>query len=1053
MHRRSGLILAGLMVVIGLAFLLSQPFSANAQECISTSSVVRVSVASDGTQANGASSVPLVSGDGRYVAFWSDASNLVADDTNGISDLFVHDRQTGQTTRVMVFSDYGLYNLSLSANGHYLVFESYDPNLVPSDTNETSDVFVYDWQTQAIERVSVASNGAEGNTNSIFPSISSDGRYVTFWAADSNLVPNDTNEAADIFVHDRQTGQTVRVPANSLDSMAHFQANFPRMISADARYVAFSTLADNLVAGDTNEMQDVFRYDLQTQQAVRVSVKPDGSQRIGNSTFLGMSADGRYIVMSSGDDVYGILELYWHDMETGETQRVDVASDGTPANDGATFINLSDDGRYVYFESWATNLIPGDSSYTSDIFAHDLQTGQTTRLFSGSNFYSSGLVVSNDGRYMAFSWQADNLILSDNNQVADIFVGSIEPAATCFAFARTNTPTYTLTPSNTPTITPSPTPTFTPIPVSYCAAQPPITWMPMGVNGVQPNKVSYAGTPALSADGRYIAFSSYASNLVASDTNNDMDVFRYDRQSGQTTLVSVAASGAQAVGLSGHASISADGRYIAFESDASNLVANDTTVGRSEDVFIRDMETGQITLVSQGITGMPVSGYSPQISANGRYVVFISKATNLIEGDTNNQIDVFVRDLQTGEVSRVSVSSNGTQADGMSYPPSISGDGRYITFMSVATNLTLGDWNNLSDIFLHDRETKQTKMVNFGGGTSSDHPQISANGRYIVYETWTSKIVAGQRRYAYIIYLYDRLTTRTKEVSITPDGSFPDGNSLYATISSNGRYIAFYSEATNLLLGDTNQKSDLFVYDQLMGKMARLSIAADGTQANNSSYDASFGAYGAVVFDSSASNLVSNDTNNTSDLFFISDVNCLLQANELSPTEEATPEITPTIEVTPEATATSEVTPEATTTAEATPEATATVEVTPEVTAVVTLEMTPEVTATAEVTPEVTPTVAPTSLPNAVPQIHVFTQQPITLTWNRITWAAQYHLQVDTDKAFGNAQDFTTLDAATLEWQISNLSPNTYHWRVQALDANGKAGGWSAVESFTIGWP
>jgi|GEM_PF-1585857 len=258
------LVLVGaiLVLLIAMGRPPAGPPPANASHGGSWHVVQRVSVASGGTQGNGDSGCPSISADGRYVAFQSYASNLVPGDTNGTWDVFVHDRLTGQTTRVSVASDGTQGNgdsecPSISADGRYVAFASLASNLVPGDTNGTWDVFVHDRLTGQTTRVSVASGGAQGNSGSWCPSISADGRYVAFQSYASNLVPGDTNGVLDVFVHDRLTGQTTRVSVAS-DGTQGDSYSFGSSISADGRYVAFSSLASNLVPGDTNDKPDIF---------------------------------------------------------------------------------------------------------------------------------------------------------------------------------------------------------------------------------------------------------------------------------------------------------------------------------------------------------------------------------------------------------------------------------------------------------------------------------------------------------------------------------------------------------------------------------------------------------------------------------------------------------------------------------------------------------------------------------------------------------------------------------------------------------------------------
>jgi len=318
-----------------------------------TGQTERVSVASDGTQGNGGSAFPSISADGRYIAFISDATNLVPGDTNDSRDVFVHDRQTGETVLVSVASDGTQANArsgdpSISADGRYVAFPSWASNLVPGDTNNTGDILVHDRQTRQTTRVSVASDGTEGDGWSGDPSISADGRYVAFGSGARNLVPGDTNNTDDIFVHDRQTGQTTCVSLTSEGAQGDKHSTFPS-ISADGRYVAFRSDATNLVPGDTNDLDDIFVHDRQTGQTTCVSVASDGTQGERGSRSL------------------------WVD-----------ASTGAPEVFGSRSPSISADGRYVAFESDAINLVPDDPNYWDDIFVHDQQTGQTTRVSAPS---------------------------------------------------------------------------------------------------------------------------------------------------------------------------------------------------------------------------------------------------------------------------------------------------------------------------------------------------------------------------------------------------------------------------------------------------------------------------------------------------------------------------------------------------------------------------------------------------------------------------------------------------------------------------------------------
>jgi Tol biopolymer transport system component len=380
-------------------------------------------------------------------------------------------------------------------------------------------------------------------------------------------------------------------------------------------------------------------------------------------------------------------------------------------------------------------------------------------------------------------------------------------------------------------------------------------------------------SPSISSDGRYVAFESWASNLVAGDTNIVKDIFFHDTVTGETSRVSVDSSGNQGDRWSWYPSISSDGRYVAFHSSATNLVAGDTN--GAWDVFVHDTVTGETTRVSVDSSGKQGDGvsYNPSISSDGRFVAFRSYATNLVAGDTNGAWDVFVHDTVTGETSRVSVDSSGNQGDGHSASTSISSDGRYVAFDSEASNLVAGDTNGAADIFVHDTVTGVTSRVsvdssgNQGDGSSWD-PSISSDGRYVAFQSLATNLVAGDTNGVYDVFVHDTVTGVTSRVSVKSSGKQGNSVSYSPSISSDGRYVAFQSYASNLVAGDTNGAYDVFVHDTVTGETSRVSVDSSGNQGNHYSWSPSISSDGRyVAFDSEASNLVAGDTNGAYDVF------------------------------------------------------------------------------------------------------------------------------------------------------------------------------------------
>ena len=340
-----------------------------------TDTIERVTIAVDGSQANGHCDSPSISDDGRYVAFSSYASNLVPGDTNGRSDIFIYDRQIDAIERVSIGFDGSQTNgdsggISISGDGRYVAFWSLANNLVPGDTNGHADVFLYDRQTDLIERVSVAADGSQGDQSSYVPSISDDGRFVAFHSYASNLVPGDTSGDCDVFVYDRQTDSIERVSVAANGSQANVASYCPS-ISADGRYVAFYSHASNLVPGDTNDCIDIFTYDRWTDSIERVSLASDGSQADEGSYAPSISADGRYVAFTSDAgnlvprDPNGGNHILVYDRQTDT-----IHSQGTGC---CSLPSISANGRYVVFNSWATNFIPealpGENIYVTQTAA------------------------------------------------------------------------------------------------------------------------------------------------------------------------------------------------------------------------------------------------------------------------------------------------------------------------------------------------------------------------------------------------------------------------------------------------------------------------------------------------------------------------------------------------------------------------------------------------------------------------------------------------------------------------------------------------------------
>jgi Tol biopolymer transport system component len=403
---------------------------------------VRVSVSTTGAQGDQYADGPALSGNGRFIAFHASSANLVPGDTNGVEDVFVRDRRSGVTRRVSVTSK-GLQGNAASAepaispDGRFVAFHSQASNLVPGDTNDADDVFVHDLRLRTTRRISVSSAGLQGDRESGWPAMSPDGRFVVFCSWATNLVARDTNGSSDVFLYDLRSRTTRRVSVSSTGAQATGQ-NEGAAVSAGGRYVVFWSTASNLVRRDTNGMVDVFVRDVRTGTTTRVSVSDTEQQAASDkptfgSSYAGISADGRWITFVSSasnlvrGDTNRLEDAFVRDRRRGTTTRISVSSRRTQADGYSYQTKITPSGRYVVFGSAASNLVPGDTNAVQDVFVHDLRTGRTTRdsvTARGTQANDTSLepAISADGRHVGFSSLATNLIPGDTNDRPDVFV-------------------------------------------------------------------------------------------------------------------------------------------------------------------------------------------------------------------------------------------------------------------------------------------------------------------------------------------------------------------------------------------------------------------------------------------------------------------------------------------------------------------------------------------------------------------------------------------------------------------------------------------------------
>ena len=391
----------------------------------------RVSVSSSEAQSDGPShGSSALSADGRFVVFTSEASNLVAGDTNGVGDVFVRDLSDATTRRVSVSSAErqgsggSLGGVAISPTGRYVAFTSTASNLVAHDTNGNADVFVRDLVRGTTRRVSLTDGDRQSSLGGSDPAISSDGRYVAFGSYSGNLVRHDTNHHRDVFVRDRSKATTRRVSVTSAERQVYLGGNAPA-ISAGGRYVVFVSDSRSLVENDTNKARDVFLRDRSTGTTRRVSLSGTGGQLAAYSHGpASISAGGRYVAFVNGGAVLV------RDRTAGSTENVATgngAVGGARDTDSAP-VRISGDGRYVVFTSFAP-LVPGDTNSRDDVFLRDRRAGTLERVSVSSagtegHGHSRTGAISQDGRLASFFSEASDLVLGDTNAGDDVFTRS-----------------------------------------------------------------------------------------------------------------------------------------------------------------------------------------------------------------------------------------------------------------------------------------------------------------------------------------------------------------------------------------------------------------------------------------------------------------------------------------------------------------------------------------------------------------------------------------------------------------------------------------------------
>jgi hypothetical protein len=720
---------------------------------------------------SGDSITPIISADGRYVLFASTANNLVVIGTHqpipavapSPLNVYLRDRVSAMTTLVSVNSaatgggNDNSWPISISTNGQFVLFESAASNLVSADTNKVTDVFVRDLINGQTFLVSVNTNGLAGNRESSGSAMTPDGRYVAFISRATDLVPSDTNGIPDVFVLDLQTSNTVFVSVGALAAPASAQPSIISPdISSDGRYVLFTSVGTNLVPGvqTTNELYlrdlvagtTAWASSAATQAVWNVFAKTNPA----SFNYI-LSRDGRFVSYEAApltaNGTTGIILRY--DALTDLTDIVQTNALSLPLGNNRN-LDMTPDGRFVAFIA-STNGPPGTKS---SVYVWDAQSGATTLASADlngqvpSNSICAWPVLDSTGQYVAFLSAGSGLVTNTVSSDFHLYRRDLQAGSTILLDSDTNNSGALL---NT-----------TPI-------------------------------PSVSADGQLVAFESVDARLVPRDPNRSLDVFVRNIGSNSTELVSVRAAhlpsnSPNAPNTLSLFSVNSDGRFIAFSTDSENILPNDTNGCR--DVVVRDLLLGTNLLVSASTNNLPANNFStgPVISGDGRFVAFTSAATDLVPGDSNKSLDVFVRDLQTGLTTLISVKTNSSGPGNKdSFSPLISTNGRFVLFHSAATDLGAGSFTGGDNLFLRDRQSGTTTPLTAGGAFFA---ALTPDGRYIAFNGNLGAPTGVGPLYVWDTQSSKRIYTNSSSPGPSGLAISPDGRQLVYNLSGSGIYVA-----------------------------------------------------------------------------------------------------------------------------------------------------------------------------------------------------------------------------------------------------------------------
>lgn len=836
----------------------------------------------------------VVSQDGRYVAYQTDATNLGsgADDNHG-SDVFQYDRTTGTNTLVSHRSSSpvnpGTLRSTLrgmSADGRYLLFTTASSDIVAGFVDNNGggleDAYLWDRDSNSSVLVSHGAGSplAGANAEVIYGLLSADGSRAAIWTAAGNLVAGfaDNNGGeADIFLFERASGSLQLVSGVSATATLN-RGSLPRALSADGGQVFFFTKATDAIPGLVRPADDgdgLFRFTTATREMALINHKAGQPSAIalGEARSVVPAADGEAVIFVSGGGELvagqsaGGAQTFAYDMATGIARLVSHVAGQPLAGALGEPVGISADHRYVAFNSAATNLVaaPDDNVY-DDAFLYDLGLAAASRLSSAA---IAGRKASGGQFDGLASIPAAGLFLFHAIDVTPFLPGIVDQGGfdPVLVDPRTGTLTALVAPGGA-TPDGQSRATFLPDGVNFLLRSSGSNLVPGMTDGNGAGADLYAGNRtrgglqlistragsatasanatlganlAFSQNGRFVAYDTFASDAVAgvADTNGVEDVILHDRQLGTRVLVSRAAAPAAAAGngRSYPVAMSADGELLLFASRAADLVPLfvDRNGPTGEDYFLYRRSTGAVTLVTHAAADAAQGGNfgssSGRLSADGRFVFFVTTSRNLVAGGTDHNsdsTDVFAYETATGAISRLS-HIPGDPLWGVNGDVKLvqsSADGRFLLLDSTATDLIAGGtFSSITyNAFLYDRVLDQATLISHRTGSplsslgaTAQAVTMTEDARFVVFSTAALDVVPGQTLesldHAANLFLVDRETGDRAVLSRglsspTATGSFYSGA---AVLAPDARHALFLSTATNLSLNMALQASEVYL--------------------------------------------------------------------------------------------------------------------------------------------------------------------------------------------------------------------------------------------------